>query len=64
MECVPAPHGGRNQFFHCYLDLPYPEEITVIGEASNKKDAEKRCAAAACAKLVVHNSNDMIFGVN
>ena len=39
--------------YRCTLELPHPERVVVSGEGGNKKDAERRCAAAACVKLMV-----------
>ena len=53
VERVPTPYGSRTDLWRCKLELPYPEKVSVYGEGINKKDAEKRCSAAACLKLLV-----------
>ena len=54
VEPAPVPHGGGlKALFRCSLELPYPERVTVVGEGATKKDAERRCAAASCLKLMV-----------
>ena len=45
--------GCRMGTWRCKLELPYPREVTIYGEGTNKKEAEKRCSAAACLKLLV-----------
>ena len=50
---IPTPYGTQTNLYRCTLILPYPEEVTVIGEGASKKDAERRCAAASCLKLMV-----------
>ena len=50
---VLAQNGVPTPGYRCTLELPYPERVTVVGEGGNKKDAERRCAAAACVKLMV-----------
>ena len=53
---VPVPYGMQTRLFRCTLEVPYPERVTVVGEGTSKKDAEKRCAAACCLKLMVCNT--------
>ena len=53
VERIHAPYASRSDLWRCRLELPYPQQVMVCGEGSNKKDAEKRCSAAACLKLLV-----------
>ena len=45
--------GTWSDMWRCRLELPYPQQVTVYGEGINKKEAEKRCSAVACLKLLV-----------
>lgn len=40
-------------FWKVRLEIPWPQVFNVVGEAFEKKDAEKRAAAIACLKLEV-----------
>ena len=56
---VLTQYGVPTPGYRCTLELPYPERVTVVGEGGNKKDAERRCAAAACVKLMVNLSSSL-----
>lgn len=56
IEPVPVQYGMPTPLYRCSLELPYPERVVVVGEGGNKKDAERRCAAAACVKLMVSSN--------
>ena len=53
VEFVAMAYDTQTNLFRCSVTLPYPEQVTVLGEGSTKKDAERRCAAASCLKLMV-----------
>lgn len=43
----------RRDVIRTFVKVPYPEAFTAHGEGNSKKEAERRCCAAACMKLLV-----------
>ena len=43
----------RQSIFRCFVEVPYPEPFTAVGEGFTKKEAERRGGSAACLKLFV-----------